>query len=75
MKTPIENIKQIEELLKEVKSHCMCAKLLEDEKSYTVMYPEGFIFDGCRISKGMGKIKALELLLIKIEKHWKSAQF
>lgn len=53
-------------------NHPMCAKFEETDGAYMVTYPNGdFLVDGVRVHYvSMGKRKALEILLDKIERHW-----
>lgn len=74
MSNIVENKKSLESKLKEVKDHPMCAKLHEDERHYTIVFPCGdFPVEGIRIHKAMGKIKAMETLIDKMEYFWKSS--
>lgn len=45
----------VEELILQAKAHAMCLQFME-----------GYRLDGVRVSKGLGKIKALEILLEKL---------
>lgn len=74
MKTVQSNIQDLEDALDKVKTHCMCLTFSETESHYLVIFPEGdFQVGGIRISKGMGKIKALKTLLDKMEYYWVSS--
>ena len=55
-----------------VKNHPMCAKFEETGGAFMVTYPAGdFPVDGVRVHyMSMGKRKALEILLDKMERHW-----
>ena len=55
-----------------VKNHPMCAKFEDVGGAYMVAYPAGdFLVDGVRVHYvSMGKRKALEILLDKMERHW-----
>jgi hypothetical protein len=68
-----ENLANVNEALQEVRVHCMCAHFEEDPTHYRVLYPAGMCLDGAQISKGMGKAKALSLLLNVMERHWKQS--
>lgn len=69
-----ENKSVLESKINEVKSHPMCANLHDDSRHYTVVFPCGdFPVEGIRINKAMGKIKAMDTLLEKMEYFWKSS--
>ncbi len=70
MKNIIENIKTLSDEINAVKKHCLCLNFEESKNHFLVTYPAGFEFDGVRIDKNMGKIKALVLLRQTMEKHW-----
>ncbi len=72
-KTVQDNIANLEVALSEVKAHCMTLRFQEDEYYFTVIFPEGYFPNGVRASKGLGKIKALKLLLEKLEYYWMSS--
>ena len=65
-----ERIQLITTLTKEVKEHCMCFELLEEESHYIVLYPEGFQLDGIRMAKVGGKANTLQKILDTMEQHW-----
>lgn len=65
-----QNIRRVEDLTRQVKGHAMCLQFTEDRAVYLVRFPEGYRIDGVRVSKGLGKIKALEILLEKMELYW-----
>lgn len=69
-----ERLDLISSLKSEVNNHCLCAKFVEDDNSYTVYYPYGYFPDGSRISKGIGQTKALSRLLEVMERHWQENQ-
>lgn len=69
-----ERTELVRKLKKEIVSHPMAARFSEDRGCYLVFYPEGFFPDGARVSKGMGKAKALARMLEVMERHWKEAQ-
>lgn len=68
-----ENIRAVEALIDSVKKHCMCLKFEETKHHFIVIYPDGYYPNGCRITKEIGKIKALEKLHLKIEQHWQES--
>jgi len=72
--TVTENIAKLAQLVDTVKAHHMCAKFTETYGFYLVYFPPGYSLDGCRVSKGMGKAKALETMITKMEECWKSTQ-
>jgi hypothetical protein len=53
----------------------MCAKFIAEGKRYTVIYPNGFIPNGARVSALNGKAPALETLLSVMERHWQESMF
>ena len=68
------NILEVEELLEKVRNHCMCLKFTETESHYMVIFPDGeFFANGVRVSKTLGKIKALKIMLEKMEYFWVSS--
>ena len=67
----LENISQLNGVLEQVKTHCMCLYFHDNPSDYTVQFPAGYQVDGCRVSKGMGKIKALETMIDKMNLYWK----
>jgi len=69
-----QRVSAVQEAKAEVLAHCMCAKLEESDGHYLAYYPPGYYFGGCRVSKGMGKAKALMTLREKMEEHWKAEQ-
>ena len=74
MKTVQFNIATLNETLANVKAHCMCAKFVEEPGRFIVMFPPGFTVDAAQMrfaSEGVSKAKALELLLVVMEKYWK----
>jgi hypothetical protein len=74
MKKVQDNIAALESALEEVKNHCMCLYFREDENKYFVQFPEGdFEVGGIQVSKAMGKVKALEIMLEKMEYYWISS--
>ena len=68
-----QKVKAIGNLIEDIKNHCMCADFQDLKYHYLVIFPVGFQIDGVRISKGMGKIKALSVLLERLEREWKSS--
>jgi hypothetical protein len=67
---PIENVARVETLKAELNQHPMCARFVEDSGYYTVYYPEGMYPNGARAAHSMGKARALERLLVIMERHW-----
>lgn len=66
-----DNIAEVKFVLEAVKSHCMCAKFQEDKTHYLVIFPPSdWPVDGIRVAKDMGKAKALQMMLDKMEKFW-----
>ena len=72
MNTPHDNVAAVTTLLAAVQVHPMCAKFQDDGAHYLVYYPEGYWPDGARVSQGMGKAKALTLMIKVMERHWVS---
>jgi late competence protein required for DNA uptake (superfamily II DNA/RNA helicase) len=70
VKTIKENVAALESAMAAVLEHCMCFRFEESAGHFMVYYPQGFLYGGCRVSKDMGKVKALETLLGKMELHW-----
>jgi hypothetical protein len=68
------NRASVAEALTKVKNHCMCLRLEETEEHYFALYPDGYRLDGCRVSKKMGKARALNILHDKMEQHWEEDQ-
>ena len=67
----VERKAALETALEAVKAHCMCSRFEESADHYLVYFPAGdFEVGGVRASKGMGKIKALETMLEKMEFYW-----
>jgi len=66
-----ENITLLDEVLQAVKNHCMCLYFREDAGHYLVQFPHGYQVDGCRVSKSMGKIAALNKMIEKMEQYWR----
>lgn len=66
-----DNIEKFHNKLEELKNHHMCFELREDEYCYTVIFPVGdFSVDGITCSKHIGKIKAIEKMIDRMEKEW-----
>lgn len=66
-----DNIAEVKFALEAVKNHCMCAKFQEDKTHYLVIFPPGdWPVDGIRVANGMGKVKALQVMIDKMEKFW-----
>lgn len=68
---PRQRIEQVEANKALVLAHCMCARFEETPSHFVVTYPPGFRFGACSVAKGMGQAKALEVLLSRMELHWK----
>jgi hypothetical protein len=69
-----ENIKNYENILHDVKDHPLCLKYKEDGPYILVIFPDGYFPDGVRVNYSiMGKIKALKIILEKMEKAWKES--
>jgi hypothetical protein len=74
MKNIQANILAQKEALNKVLDHHMMLKFKDDGARYMVTYPEGMCLGGCRVHYSqMGKIKALQLLLEKMDLHWKES--
>ena len=81
LKSVQDNIADLEDVKSLVLSHYMCFKFEETEQHYIVIFPYGDFgreahgspIGGCRVSKGLGKIKALKTLLEKLEYYWESS--
>lgn len=73
MKTIVENIAAVKELLDAVKGHCMCFQFIEDSQHYLIQFPAGYQADGLRVTKVNGKKWALEKALEKMELYWQTA--
>lgn len=68
---PQANKELLETALTAVKGHCMCFSFEETEVHYIVLFPAGdFALNGVRVSKGMGKIVALNKAFQVMEKTW-----
>lgn len=69
-----QNIKDYETAKAEVLAHCMCFKLIEDTNRFMVWFPLGFAVEGAQMrfsELGVTKTKALQLLIVTMEKYWK----
>lgn len=76
MKNVQENISILNDLLKQVKDHCMCYRLVDEGSHFMVYYNpyETFCVDGVRVSyRYQSKASALRKLLEVMEDHWKSS--
>jgi hypothetical protein len=49
MKTPQQNIDNINDLMEKIKNHPLCARFSDDVYYYMVIYPKGFQLDGVRV--------------------------
>lgn len=69
---PTQRVEAVRTAKTKVLEHCMCTHLEETPHHYQVQYPPGChpLFDGCRVSKGMGQLKALVVLHDKMETHY-----
>lgn len=70
MANPYQNAQRLSGLIEEVKNHCMCFRFFDRPTAYEVQFPAGYQVDGVRVSKGLGKIRALEKALEKMELYW-----
>lgn len=69
-----DNVTAVKLAIAEVKNHCMCAKFEDEGRHYLVIFPPGdWPVDGVRVSHGMGKAKALQLLIDRMEQFWKDS--
>ena len=69
-----ENIKALQHVYDEVKSHCMCRAIHDDGAYYRVLYPAGMILDGVQAGYLItGKKVALDKILAAMERHWKES--
>lgn len=65
-------LERIKQLLEQIEKHPMTLHFRDTPKHYVVYFPANNIgLDGVRVEKANNKIKALELLLEKLEKCWK----
>jgi hypothetical protein len=74
MKTVQQNIDALEVARRNVREHCMCARLVEEPGIVRVMFPPGYAVDGAQMryqEQGVGRARAFELLLVTMEKYWK----
>lgn len=74
MQSVRDNIEALRVARENVRSHCMCVKLIEERDRFIVMFPPGFVVDAAQMrfaSEGVSKTRALELLLGAMEKYWK----
>lgn len=68
------NIQAQKEALNKVLDHHMTIQFKDDGSRYTVIYPEAMCLGGCRVDYSqIGKIKALQILLGKMNLHWKES--
>lgn len=71
MKNISDNKSAVDEKMKLVKAHCMCAKFEDDGRYFRVIYPPGdFATHGAQANYGDGKAIALDRLLAVMERHW-----
>ena len=71
MKRIQDNINKLQDLLNQVKNHCMCLQFEETTEKYMVLLPEGYAVGAVRVDKELGKIKALKIIIEKLEEYWK----
>jgi hypothetical protein len=71
--SPHQNAKAVADNKAKVQAHCMCARFIEDETHYLVLYPAGYYPDAVRASKGQGQAVALERMLGRMERDWKGS--
>lgn len=67
------NIKKLNDLIKEAKSHCMCLDFSETSNHFIIIYPDGYYPNGLRVEKGSNKSKALKTVIEYMEKHWQES--
>lgn len=67
----ISNIKQVEKLRNQVENHIMTKLVKETKTHYIVNLNDNELYDAIRIDKAMGKCKALQTLLNKLEHIYK----
>lgn len=73
---PRENAAAVQESLRAVQQHCMCARFEDIGGAFQVLYPEGFRLDGVRATyANCGKKVALDRMLNVMERHWKEDLF
>jgi hypothetical protein len=67
-----ENIQRVNKLKEEINKHPMCYDFIDDGRHFIIAFPDmDYYLDGVRTNYSeMGKIKALETLLKKIEYCW-----
>lgn len=65
-----DSVKVLAENLETIKYHPMCEQLQVTPSHYVVTFVRGYEINGLRVSKGMGKIKATQLLIEKMEKYY-----
>lgn len=74
MPTIQENIDAATKALEAVKSHPMCGKIEDTGTSFIISYPAGdfgVAYGGLRSKyAACGKIRALEIALVRMEKDW-----
>ena len=74
MTTVQENARELADTLEAVRNHPMCLEFQDHAADYTVIFPNGdFPVNAIRVSKGMGKIKALRLALDRMESIWRES--
>jgi len=68
------NITEYETAKHAVLEHCMCFKFVEEPGRFIVFFPAGYMVDAAQMRYGEEKVtktKALQLLLVSMEKYWK----
>jgi hypothetical protein len=51
----------------------MCLRFEETGTHFRVIYPDGYFPNGVQVDKRLGKIEALERILLAMERHWKES--
>lgn len=72
MRTIKQNKAECDRLLQMIKDHPMSAKIMSDQYSIMVIFPDGmpFHYNGVHASFSGGKIKALQQIIEKLEWCW-----
>lgn len=75
-KSPVENIKAIEEVKAQVLAHPMCGIFEESDEYYQVYYPEGTSWIGAVRGHHdtCGKLVALDRMLAAMQRHYEEGQ-
>lgn len=61
---------EVKRLMNEALRHPMCLRFEDQKYHYFVRCPDGFQIDAIRVDKTMGKAKALQILIDKMEEYW-----